>query len=211
MMKEREDMVKFQLEKRGIKNPAVLTAIRKVPRHKLLPVDCVADAYGDYPLPIGHGQTISQPYIVALMTELMQPLPGHRVLEIGTGSGYQTAVLAEIVREVYTIEIIEALLEKAERSLSVMGYNNIHFRGADGASGWKAKAPFDSIIVTAAAQKIPKNLVAQLKIGGRMIIPIGGADEVQTLYVLEKTRKGIEAKPDIPVRFVPMTGKLQNT
>ena len=209
-MEERENMVKFQIEERGVKNQAVLTALRKVPRHKLLPVDRIDEAYADYPLPIGHGQTISQPYIVALMTELLQPLPEHRVLEIGTGSGYQAAVLAEIVSEVYTIEIIDALLEKAERKLSVIGYRNIHFHSGDGALGWKDKAPFDSIVVTAAARKIPKNLISQLKVGGRMVIPIGGIDEVQTLYVLEKTRKGIEAKPGISVRFVPLTGKLQN-
>ena len=209
-MKERENMVKFQIEERGIKNQAVLAAMRKVPRHKLLTVDHIDEAYGDFPLPIGHGQTISQPYIVALMTELIQPQAEHRVLEIGTGSGYQAAILAEIVSEVYTIEIIEDLLEKAERKLCVIGYRNIHFHSGDGALGWKDKAPFDSILVTAAAKKIPKDLVSQLKIGGRMVIPIGGADEVQTLYVLEKTRRGVEAKPGISVRFVPLTGKSQS-
>lgn len=209
-MKERENMVKFQIEERGIKNQAVLAALRKVPRHKLLTVDHIDEAYGDFPLSIGHGQTISQPYIVALMTELIQPQAEHRVLEIGTGSGYQAAILAEIVSEVYTIEIIEDLLEKAERKLCVIGYRNIHFHSGDGALGWKDKAPFDSILVTAAAKKIPKDLVSQLKIGGRMVIPIGGADEVQTLYVLEKTRKGVEAKPGISVRFVPLTGKSQS-
>ena len=209
-MKERENMVKFQIEERGIKNQAVLAAMRKVPRHKLLTVDHIDEAYGDFPLPIGHSQTISQPYIVALMTELIQPQSEHRVLEIGTGSGYQAAILAEIVSEVYTIEIIEDLLEKAERKLCVIGYRNIHFHSGDGALGWKAKAPFDSILVTAAAKKIPKNLVSQLKIGGRMVIPIGGDNEVQTLYVLEKTRKGVEAKPGISVRFVPLTGKSQD-
>lgn len=209
-MEERENMVKFQIQDRGIKDPAVLEAIRKVSRHKLLTVDCIADAYADYPLPIGYGQTISQPYIVALMTELILPQPEHRVLEIGTGSGYQAAILAEIVSEVYTIEIIEPLLEEAERKLSVMGYRNIHFRCADGAEGWNEEAPFDNIVVTAAAQNIPRNLVAQLKTGGRMIIPIGKVNEVQTLYVLEKTEKGIEAKPGIAVRFVPLTGSSQN-
>jgi len=209
-MEERENMVKFQVEGRGIKNQTVLAALRKVPRHKLLSVDRIDEAYGDYPLPIGHGQTISQPYIVALMTELIQPQPEHRVLEVGTGSGYQAAVLAEIVSEVYTIEIIEDLLEKAERKLCVIGYRNIHFHSGDGALGWKSKAPFDSVVVTAAAKKIPKELISQLKLGGRMVIPIGGADEVQTLYVLEKTRKGVEAKPGISVRFVPLTGKLQS-
>lgn len=209
-MEERENMVRFQIENRGVKNPAVLAAMRKVPRHKLLSADCIADVYGDYPLPIGYGQTISQPYIVALMTELLQPQPEHRVLEIGTGSGYQAAILAEIVSEVYTVEIIESLLEEAKLKLDAAGYTNIYFRCVDGGEGWEEQAPFDSIVVTAAAQNIPNPLVAQLKTGGRMVIPIGGVNEVQTLYVLEKTENGIEAKPGIAVRFVPMTGSSQS-
>ena len=209
-MAERENMVRLQIESRGVENPAVLAAMRKVPRHKLLSADCIADAYGDYPLPIGYGQTISQPYIVALMTELIQPQAEHRVLEIGTGSGYQAAILAEIVSEVYTVEIIEPLLEEAKLKLDGAGYLNIYFRCADGAKGWKEQAPFDSIIVTAAAQNIPRPLVAQLKTGGRLVVPIGEVDEVQTLYVLKKTDKGIEAQANIAVRFVPMTGSSQN-
>jgi protein-L-isoaspartate(D-aspartate) O-methyltransferase len=205
-MEERENMVQSQIVNRGVRNPAVLAAMRKVPRHKLLPADCIADAYGDYPLPIGNGQTISQPYIVALMTELLQPRPEDKVLEIGTGSGYQAAVLAEIVKKVYTVEIIKSLLEEAKLKLDAAAYSNIYFRCADGGEGWKKYAPYDGIIVTAAAKTIPEKLVAQLKIGGRMVIPIGEANEVQTLYVLEKTKDGVEAKPDIAVRFVPMTG-----
>jgi len=208
-MEEREKMVRLQIENRGIRDPAVLAAMRKVPRHKLLPETFLAEAYSDYPLPIGQGQTISQPYIVALMTELLQAQPEHRVLEIGTGSGYQAAVLAEIVSEVYTVEIIESLLEEAKGKLDAAGYTNIYFRCADGGEGWEEQAPFDSIVVTAAAQKIPKLLSAQLKTGGKMVIPIGGAGEVQTLYVLEKTENGLEAKPSIAVRFVPMTGSSQ--
>lgn len=209
-MEERENMVRHQIENRGVKNPAVLAAMRKIPRHKLLPADCIADPYGDYPLPIGEGQTISQPYIVALMTELLEPQPEHRVLEIGTGSGYQAAILAEIVKEVYTVEIIESLLKKAKLKLEGVGCTNIYFRCGDGGEGWKEKAPFDSIVVTAAAKTIPCALVEQLKTGGRMVIPIGGVYEVQTLYVLEKTVDGIEVKPNIAVRFVPMTGSSQN-
>jgi len=208
-MEERDNMLRLQIENRGIRNPAVLAAMRKIPRHKLLPANLAVDAYSDYPLPIGEGQTISQPYIVALMTELLEPQPEHRVLEIGTGSGYQAAILAEIVKEVYTIEIIESLLKKAKLKLDDAAYSNIYFRCADGGEGWQEKAPFDSIVVTAAAKNIPSLLVEQLKIGGRMVIPIGGVNEVQTLYVLEKTDNGIEAKPGIAVRFVPMTGSSQ--
>ena len=208
-MEEREKMVRLQIENRGIRDPAVLAAMRKVPRHKLLPDIFAAEAYRDYPLPIGEGQTISQPYIVALMTELLQPQPEHRVLEIGTGSGYQAAVLAEIVSEVYSVEIIKSLSEEAKGKLDAAGYTNIHFRCADGGEGWEEQAPFDSILVTAAAENIPKTLSTQLKTGGRMVIPIGGAGEVQTLYVLEKTEDGLKAKPGIAVRFVPMTGSSQ--
>jgi protein-L-isoaspartate(D-aspartate) O-methyltransferase len=208
-MEERGKMVRLQIENRGIRDSAVLAAMRKVPRHKLLPETFATDAYSDYPLPIGEGQTISQPYIVALMTELLQPQPEHRVLEIGTGSGYQAAILAEIVSEVYTVEIIKSLLDEAKDKLDAAGYTNIHFRCADGGEGWKEQAPFDSIVVTAAAQNIPKALSTQLKTGGRMVIPVGDAGEVQTLYVLEKTADGLEAKPGIAVRFVPMTGSSQ--
>jgi len=161
-------------------------------------------------LSIGHGQTISQPYIVALMTELLQLQPEDKVLEIGTGSGYQAAILAEIVREVYTIEIIKSLLEEAKMKLDAAGYSNIHFRCADGCEGWGKYAPFDAIVVTAAAETVPKQLISQLKIGSRMVIPVGKVNEVQTLYVMEKKDNGIEAEPSIAVRFVPMTGASQN-
>jgi protein-L-isoaspartate(D-aspartate) O-methyltransferase len=209
-MDARENMVHFQIENRGVKDPAVLAAMRKMPRHKLLPADFAADAYGDYPLSIGHGQTISQPYIVGLMTELLQPKSEHKVLEVGTGSGYQAAILAEIVKEVYTIEIIKPLLEEAKLKLGTAGYSNIYFRCADGGEGWGKHAPFDGIIVTAAAENIPKQLICQLKVGGRMVIPVGGVNEIQTLYLLEKTDTGINAAPGISVRFVPMTGSSQN-
>ncbi|MFA7186211.1 MAG: protein-L-isoaspartate(D-aspartate) O-methyltransferase [Victivallales bacterium] len=207
-MKERKDMVRFQIENRGVKNPDVLRAMRKVPRHKFLPENLIGQAYCDYPLPVGYGQTISQPYIVALMTELLAPRPGHRILEVGTGSGYQAAVLAEIVGEVYTVEIIEPLFREAERRLKP--YKNIHCRLFDGANGWPEEAPFDGIVTTAAAAAIPETLVSQLKTGGRMVIPVGGANEVQILYVVEKTTEGTKITPNIPVRFVPMTGLLRN-
>lgn len=203
-MDERENMLRFQIENRGISNPAVLAAMRKVPRHSLLPAELSASAYLDSPLPIGHGQTISQPYIVALMTELLQPQAEYSVLEIGTGSGYQTAILAEIVKLVYTVEIIKSLADEAQRKLDAAGYSNISFRCADGAEGWAEHAPFDGIVVTAAAAKIPELLVAQLKMGGKMIIPLGDSGQVQTLSVLEKTKEGVEIKPGIAVRFVPM-------
>ncbi len=203
-MEEREKMVKFQIENRGITDPAVLAAMRKVPRHNLLPETFIAAAYGDFPLPIGQGQTISQPYIVALMTESLNLRPEYRVLEIGTGSGYQAAILAEIVSEVYTVEIIKALSEEAQRKLTGMGYKNIHFRCGNGSEGWKEQAPFDAIVVTAAAAKIPKALSSQLRKGGRMVIPVGGAGEVQILYILEKTDEGVKIETGIAVRFVPL-------
>jgi protein-L-isoaspartate(D-aspartate) O-methyltransferase len=210
-MKEREDMVRFQIENRGVRNPDVLRAMRRVPRHKFLPENLVSQAYCDHPLPVGYGQTISQPYIVALMTELLEPKPEDRILEIGTGSGYQAAVLAEIVKELYTVEIIEELSQEAERRLMAAGYQNIHCRCLDGGCGWPEEAPFDGIVVSAAAADIPKALVDQLKTGGRMVIPVGGANEVQTLYVVEKTEEGVKLNPDILVRFVPMTGLFRNT
>lgn len=209
-MEEREDMVRFQIERRGVTDSAVLAAMRKVPRHELIPADFILEAYFDSPLPIGHGQTISQPYIVALMTELLQLRPDCKVLEIGTGSGYQAAVLAEIVREVYTVEIIKPLAEAARRRLEAAGYANIHCRCGDGGAGWPDRAPFDGIVVTAACRKIPEALIAQLKTGGRMVVPVGGADEIQVLSVVEKTGCGVEIYPGIEVRFVPMTGASQD-
>jgi protein-L-isoaspartate(D-aspartate) O-methyltransferase len=204
---ERELMVKTQIEPRGVKDKLVLDAMRKVPRHLFVPESFRQRAYSDGPLPIGEGQTISQPYIVALMTELLGLKGGEKVLEIGTGSGYQAAILAEIVDQVYTIEIICSLAETAEERLKQMGYENITVRCADGYQGWNEHAPFDGIIVTAAPDHIPQPLVDQLKVGGRLVIPVG--DIYQELMVITKTETGIKKMNAIPVRFVPMTGEAE--
>ena len=203
-------MVVHQIEARGVKSRCVLDAMRKVERHRLVPDNLADFAYQDYPLPIGKKQTISQPYIVALMTELLRPEPDHRVLEIGTGSGYQAAVLAEIVKEVYTVEIIPELLEQAKNKLDELAYNNIHFKTADGGLGWPEAGPYDGIIVTAAARLVPEQLFEQLKIGGRMVIPCGEPHDVQILTVYLKTKDGPVAIPHIPVQFVPLTGSTQS-
>lgn len=207
--KERESMVRDQIEARGIKDPAVLEAMRKVLRHKLVPEAQIAQAYRDSPLPIGNGQTISQPYIVAFMTEMIQPSKGMKVLEIGTGSGYQAAVLAEIVGEVYTLEIIPELGKKAGEVLKNMGYGNVHVRIADGYNGWEEHAPFDAIVVTAAPDHIPPSLVQQLKEGGRMIIPINSGVPAQQLVLVEKINGKIRKENVLPVRFVPFTRSIQ--
>jgi len=203
----RERMVETQIETRGVKNKLVLDAMRKVPRHLFVAEGLRDVAYTDGPLPIGEEQTISQPYIVALMTELLGLKGGEKVLEIGTGSGYQAAILAEIANEVYTIEIICPLAEKAERKLKEMGYKNITVRCADGYQGWQEHAPFDGVMVTAAPDHIPQPLVDQLKIGGKLVIPVG--DLFQELVVVTKTEKGIKKENIIPVRFVPMTGEAE--
>jgi len=206
--KRREEMVKTQIEARGVKDPLTLQAMRKVPRHLLVPEKFWGEAYNDYPLPIGSGQTISQPYIVAFMTEQLALKGGEKVLEIGTGSGYQAAVLAEIAGEVYTIEIICALANSAQEKLNEMGYKNISVKCADGYQGWPEKAPFDAIIVTAAPGKIPEPLLDQLKPGGRMIIPVG--EYAQELILVKKKPDGaIEKQAVLPVRFVPMTGEVE--
>jgi protein-L-isoaspartate(D-aspartate) O-methyltransferase len=185
---------------------AVMAAMAKVPRHRFVPFLQEAFAYDNRPLPIGEGQTISQPYIVALMTDLLDPKPGDRVLEVGTGSGYQAAVLAELVAKVHTIEIVEPLGKRATQLLGELGYRNVEVRIGDGYGGWPAAAPFDSIVVTAAPAAIPQPLVDQLKPGGRMVIPVGGSSEVQQLLVVEKQADGrTTTKRTLPVRFVPLT------
>ena len=189
----------------GAMSPAVRAAMAKVERHRLVPAAQSPYAYRNHPLPIGSGQTISQPYIVAISTDLIAPAPGHAVLEVGTGSGYQAAVLAEIVGRVFSIEIIEALGKEAEARLKTLGYRNIEVRIGDGYQGWPEKAPFDGIIVTAAAPFVPPALVAQLKPGGRMAIPVGADREVQYLLLVTKRADGgIEQKRVLPVRFVPL-------
>jgi protein-L-isoaspartate(D-aspartate) O-methyltransferase len=198
----RQRMVKEQIERRGISDKRVLDAMRKVKRHLFVPAYLQNAAYDDNPLPIGHGQTISQPYIVAYMTEAAKINPNDRVLEIGTGSGYQAAVLAEMAKEVYTIEILQPLAEDAGRLLKELGYKNVKVKWGDGYQGWREYAPFDIIIVTAAPSEIPGKLVKQLKTGGKMVIPIGSF--FQELYLLTKTDSGYIKEALLPVRFVPM-------
>lgn len=186
----------------------VMQALREVERHRFVPESQQAQAYANHPLPIGHGQTISQPYIVALMTDLVEPKPGEVVLEVGTGSGYQAAVLAQLVDKVYSIEIIEPLAEQARERLQRLGYNNVETRLGDGYFGWEERAPFDAIVVTAAASHVPPPLIAQLKPGGRMVIPVGGRFAVQYLLLVEKTEAGETITRQISaVRFVPLTGE----
>ncbi len=206
----RQRMVAEQLAAPGrdITNARVLTAMGKVPRHEFVPERLRAKAYENRPLPIGHGQTISQPYIVAFMTEQLEPRPADRVLEIGTGSGYQAAVLAELVEKVYTIEIIEDLAKRAATDLQRLGYTNVYVRAGDGYKGWPEAAPFDAIIVTCAPEKVPQPLIDQLKDGGRMIIPVGPISD-QELVLLRKHGNQLEQRAVLPVQFVPMTGQLQ--
>ena len=204
---EREAMVKRQLAGRDIDDPRVLDVMRRVPRHLFIPEKQRRMAYGDFPVPIGLRQTISQPYIVAYMSQALQLKKADRVLEIGTGSGYQAAVLGELVQEVYTIEIIPELGERSEKLLADLGYRNIHVRVGDGYKGWPDKAPFDAIIVTAAPPRLPQPLLDQLKIGGRMIIPVGNTR--QELVLIHRTENGYERKNVLPVTFVPMTGEAQ--
>jgi protein-L-isoaspartate(D-aspartate) O-methyltransferase len=199
----RDAMVRTQIADRGIRDPDTLAAMRAVPRHRFVPPDLAESAYADQPLPIGYGQTISQPYIVAVMTETLRLKPGHKVLEIGAGSGYQAAVLARIVREVFTIEIIPELGNAARERLKTLGYRNVRVRVADGYDGWPEEAPFDAIVVTAAADHIPPPLIRQLRDGGRMVIPVGSPFFVQTLMLVEKDRGKIRTTSLMPVRFVP--------
>ena len=199
---ERDRMVAEQIEARGVTDPRVLAAMAKVPRHLFVPEAYRAEAYQDHPLPIGHGVTISQPYIVALMTELAQVGPGDKVLEIGTGSGYQAAVLAELGAEVYTIEVLEPLARKARALLESLGYTKVHARHGDGYAGWPEAAPFDAIVVTAAPPEVPEALKVQLAEGGRLVIPVGS--RYQELKVIVRRGDRFVSRTVIPVRFVPM-------
>ncbi len=201
-------MVIEQLKARGINESRVLGAMAKVPREEFVSPDSRAGSYEDGPLPIGYGQTISQPYIVAFMTEQLRLKPSDRVLEIGTGSGYQAAILAELVSEVYSIEIVEPLAKNAEATLQRLGYENVHVRIGDGYKGWPEAAPFDAIIVTCAPDKVPQPLVDQLKDDGRMVIPVGDRF-AQELYLLEKKNGQLKQSATLPVRFVPMTSEAQ--
>jgi protein-L-isoaspartate(D-aspartate) O-methyltransferase len=203
---QRQQLVQQQLLKHGINNGRVLGAMAKVPREEFVPADVKALSYADQALPIGQGQTISQPYVVAFMTEQLRLSSGDRVLEIGTGSGYQAAILAELVAEVYTIEIIEPLAKRAEATLQRLGYKNVHVKAGDGYKGWPEHAPFDAITVTCAPDHVPQPLIDQLKEGGRMIIPVGGFGD-QELYLLEKKNGQLQRRAVLPVRFVPMTGE----
>jgi protein-L-isoaspartate(D-aspartate) O-methyltransferase len=203
----RRRMVEEQIAARGVRDPGVLRAMGEVPRHLFVPDEARSRAYEDYPLPIGDGQTISQPFIVAYMTEAIAPRPDHRVLEVGTGSGYQAAVLASIVAEVLTIEIIPALADQAARRLGDLGYGNVTVRAGDGFAGWPERAPFDAILVTAAPKTVPPLLLEQLKVGGRLVIPVGTGD--QQLVRWTRTATGYEQEALLPVRFVPMTGEAQ--
>lgn len=205
--KLRKEMVKTQIKLRGIKDKRVLKAMEKVPRHLLIPEEYRYLAYEDRPVPIGFGQTISQPYIVALMTELLELKGDEKVLEIGTGSGYQAAILAELCKEVYTIEIIEELAKRAEKNLQKLGYKNIKIKNGDGFLGWKEYAPFDRIIITCAVPLVPQPLVEQLKEGGKIVLPLGEELTNQVLTVVEKKNGKLIYKDITGVIFVPMTGE----
>jgi protein-L-isoaspartate(D-aspartate) O-methyltransferase len=202
---QRQQMVQQQLMTRGINDQRVLAAMAKVPREEFVPPDSRAASYEDGPLPIGYAQTISQPYVVAFMTEQLRLKPSDRVLEVGTGSGYQVAILAELVSEIYSIEIVEPLAKNAEATLQRLGYKNVHLKISDGYKGWPETAPFDAIIVTCAPDKVPQPLVDQLKDDGRMVIPVGDRF-AQQLYLLEKKNGQLKQSATLPVRFVPMTG-----
>ncbi|MDP1948961.1 MAG: protein-L-isoaspartate(D-aspartate) O-methyltransferase [Nitrospirota bacterium] len=204
---ERDRMVEEQIIPRGIKDPTVLAAVRRIPRHRFVPALYSAFAYNDGPLPIGHGQTISQPFVVALMTEALALQGAKKVLEVGTGSGYQAAVLAEIVPHVFTIEIVEPLATEAAQTLAELGYRNIHTRVGDGYRGWPEEAPFDAIIVTAAPDHVPQPLLDQLAVGGRLILPVGRY--YQTLELYRRTAEGYERKIISFVRFVPLVREGQ--
>jgi protein-L-isoaspartate(D-aspartate) O-methyltransferase len=205
----REAMVLDQIEMRGIRDARVLAAMRQVPRHQFIPENLWAEAYNDYPLPIGQGQTISQPFIVALMTELLELKGPERILEVGTGCGYQAAVLSLLAHEVYTIEIVETLALSAADRLKALGYPNVEVKAGDGSLGWPEAAPFEGIIVTAAAPRLPDVLVTQVKDGGRLVIPEGGEHETQILRLYEKKGNQLSHKDIDSVRFVPMRGAVE--
>ncbi len=205
----RQRMVREQIQRRGVKDGRVLAAMLKVLRHEFMPPDVVHLAYDDRAIPVGHGQTISQPYVVAFMSEALALKPGDRVLEIGTGTAYQTAILGELVKEVYTIEIIEPLGKNAAETLTRLGYKNVQTRIGDGFRGWPDAAPFDAIIVTCAPDAVPQPLVDQLADGGRMIIPVGPPGEPQNLVLLKKSEGKVVQQKVLPVTFVPMTGEAK--
>ncbi len=209
LAEDRQEMVRMQLKSRGIDNEAVLKAFQTVPRHLFVPEPMRQYAYVDSPLPIGEGQTISQPYIVALMTESVDPKPNDRALEIGTGSGFQAAILSQVVKEVYSIEILPDLATKAKGLLEELGYKNVFVRQGDGFRGWPEKAPFDIIIVTAAAPVIPPPLVEQLAENGRLVMPLGGQEDAQSLILGVKKNGKLEQSTVTSVRFVPMTGEIE--
>lgn len=200
--RQRDNMVEVQIRSRGLGDEKILEAMRRVKRHLFVPFELRPYAYGDEPLPIGEGQTISQPYIVAYMTEALKLKGGERVLEVGTGTGYQTAILAEIAGEIYTVEIIAALSESAQQRLHGLGYRNIRFKVGDGTFGWEEYAPYDAIIVTAAPPSVPRKLQEQLRVSGRMVIPVGAG--FQELVLITREKKDFRKKKLLPVRFVPL-------
>jgi protein-L-isoaspartate(D-aspartate) O-methyltransferase len=203
--RQRQRMVEEQIRARGIREKTVLDAMLKVPRHRFVPASEMQATYGDHPLPIGSGQTISQPFMVAYMTEAAEISSSEKVLEIGTGSGYQAAVLGELAKEVSTIEIIPELAERAAKVLGELGYKNVHVKTGNGYLGWPEHAPYDGIIVTAAPNEVPPALIEQLALNGKMVIPVGAV--YQEMMIITKTQKGVIERKTIPVRFVPMTGK----
>jgi protein-L-isoaspartate(D-aspartate) O-methyltransferase len=201
----RYEMVEQQIRQRGVTDARVLAVMRSVPRERFVPAEVRDQAYDDGPLPIGSGQTISQPYIVAYMTEALKVEPSHKVLEVGTGSGYQAAVLSELVREVYTIEIVPELARRAETILRSLNKTNVHVRAGDGYAGWPEQAPFDRIIVTAAPEEVPRPLIDQLAPGGLLVAPVGAQGAAQWMTIVEKTSRGVVERRTIPVQFVPFT------
>ena len=204
---ERDWMVNTQIIGGGITDTRVIAAMRRVPRHEFMPSYEAEDAYGDFPLPIGHDQTISQPFIVAYMTEALKLSPGEKVLEIGTGSGYQAAILAELGAQVFSIEIVKPLAQYAKDNLSKLGYHQVHVRAGDGYEGWPEESPFDAIIITAAPDHVPAPLLDQLAMGGRLMLPVGGYS--QNLVMIRRTKEGYQRTELLPVRFVPMTGEAE--